>query len=160
MANAEVEKEKRQLELQRQKRHAGGPGGHFIGSDEKASDAGGTFRRLLDLLRPKLPLIILTFIMTIACTVANTYAPMRLAAMVDIIKNGVEAKAAGTEVFHAGTAEKDGQIVTAGGRVLGVVAKADDVKTAVDKAYAGVREISFQDAFYRNDIAHRALERL
>ena len=49
---------------------------------------------------------------------------------------------------------------TAGGRVLGVVAKADDVKTAVDKAYAGVREISFQDAFYRNDIAHRALERL
>ena len=96
MANAEVEKEKRQLELQRQKRHAGGPGGHFIGSDEKASDAGGTFRRLLDLLRPKLPLIILTFIMTIACTVANTYAPMRLAAMVDIIKNGVEAKAAGT----------------------------------------------------------------
>ena len=71
-----------------------------------------------------------------------------------------EAKAAGTEVFHAGTAEKDGQIVTAGGRVLGVVAKADDVKTAVDKAYAGVREISFQDAFYRNDIAHRALERL
>ena len=71
-----------------------------------------------------------------------------------------EAKAVGTEVFHAGTAEKDGQIVTAGGRVLGVVAQADDVKTAVDKAYAGVREISFQDAFYRNDIAHRALERL
>ena len=71
-----------------------------------------------------------------------------------------EAKAVGTEVFHAGTAEKDGQIITAGGRVLGVVAKADDVKTAVDKAYAGVREISFQDAFYRNDIAHRALERL
>ena len=71
-----------------------------------------------------------------------------------------DAKAAGTEVFHAGTAEKDGQIVTAGGRVLGVVAKADDVKTAVDKAYAGVKKISFQDAFYRNDIAHRALERL
>ncbi|MBQ1868073.1 MULTISPECIES: phosphoribosylamine--glycine ligase [Selenomonas] len=71
-----------------------------------------------------------------------------------------DAKAAGTEVFHAGTAEKDGQVVTAGGRVLGVVAKADDVKTAVDKAYAGVKKISFQDAFYRNDIAHRALERL
>lgn len=71
-----------------------------------------------------------------------------------------EAKVSGTEVFHAGTAEKDGQVVTAGGRVLGVVAKADDVKTAVDKAYAGVKKISFQDAFYRNDIAHRALERL
>lgn len=71
-----------------------------------------------------------------------------------------DARAAGVEVFHAGTAEKDGRIVTAGGRVLGVVAKADDVKEAVDKAYTGVRKISFQDAFYRKDIAHRALERL
>ncbi len=74
---------------------------------------------------------------------------------------GLEAAAAkGTVVFHAGTAERDGQIVTNGGRVLGVVAEAGDVKQAVDKAYAGVREISFQDAFYRHDIAHRALERL
>lgn len=74
---------------------------------------------------------------------------------------GLEAAAAkGTVVFHAGTAEHNGQIVTNGGRVLGVVAEAGDVKQAVDKAYAGVREISFQDAFYRHDIAHRALERL
>ena len=63
-------------------------------------------------------------------------------------------------VFHAGTAEKDGKIVTAGGRVLGVVAKAADIKTAVAKAYAGVDKISFKDAFYRKDIAHRALSRL
>lgn len=71
-----------------------------------------------------------------------------------------EAKAAGTEVFHAGTAKKDGRIVTAGGRVLGVAAKAGNVKDAVDKAYVGVKKISFQGAFYRRDIAHRALERL
>jgi phosphoribosylamine--glycine ligase len=62
-------------------------------------------------------------------------------------------------VFHAGTAHKNGQIVTDGGRVLGVVAKAADVRSAVDKAYAGVEKIAFKDAFYRKDIAHRALER-
>lgn len=70
------------------------------------------------------------------------------------------AKDAGALVFHAGTAEQDGAIVTAGGRVLGVVAKAADVKSAVDKAYAGVAKISFDGAFYRKDIAHRALARL
>ena len=71
-----------------------------------------------------------------------------------------EAKAAGTEVFHAGTVKKDGKIVTDGGRVLGVTAKAGNIKDAVDKAYAGVKKISFPGAFYRKDIAHRALERL
>lgn len=70
------------------------------------------------------------------------------------------AEKAGSLVFHAGTAEKDGQIVTAGGRVLGVVAKAADIRSAVDKAYDGVAKISFDGAFHRNDIAHRALERL
>lgn len=75
--------------------------------------------------------------------------------------NGLaEANNSDTVVFHAGTAEKDGKIVTAGGRVLGVVAKAADIKTAVAKAYAGVDKISFKDAFYRKDIAHRALSRL
>ncbi|SHK32624.1 phosphoribosylamine--glycine ligase [Selenomonas ruminantium] len=77
----------------------------------------------------------------------------------DAITGLDEAKAAGALIFHAGTAHKDGQIVTDGGRVLGVVAKADTVRAAVDKAYAGVAKISFKDAFYRKDIAHRALER-
>ena len=89
MANAEVEKEKRQLEMQRMKRHAGGPGGRFIGSDEKANDFKGTMSRLLQLLKPQLPLIILTMIMTVAYTVANTYAPNKLADMVDVITDGV-----------------------------------------------------------------------
>lgn len=74
--------------------------------------------------------------------------------------DGLEkAKAVDTLVFHAGTAEHDGRIVTAGGRVLGVTACAGQVRDAVKKAYDGVRCISFQGAFYRQDIAHRALER-
>ena len=77
----------------------------------------------------------------------------------DAITGLDDAKNAGALIFHAGTAHKDGQIVTDGGRVLGVVAKADTVRAAVDKAYAGVAKISFKDAFYRKDIAHRALER-
>ena len=70
-----------------------------------------------------------------------------------------DAEAKGCHVFHAGTAEKDGKIVTAGGRVLGVVAEAADVRAAVKKAYAGVDAIDFTDKMYRKDIAHRALER-
>lgn len=77
----------------------------------------------------------------------------------DAITGLDDAKAAGALVFHAGTAHKDGHIVTDGGRVLGVVAKSGDVRSAVAKAYAGVEKISFKDVFYRKDIAHRALER-
>ena len=74
------------------------------------------------------------------------------------IKGLADAKSAGSLVFHAGTAWKDGKIVTAGGRVLGVVARADSIREAVTQAYEGVKMIDFQDAFYRRDIAHRALE--
>ena len=77
----------------------------------------------------------------------------------DKIKGLAEAQAAGSLVFHAGTAQKGADIVTNGGRVLGVVAKADNVRAAVDKAYQGAAMISFKDAFYRKDIAHRALNR-
>lgn len=76
-----------------------------------------------------------------------------------VISGLEEAKEAGNLVFHAGTAQKDGNIVTNGGRVLGVVAKAASIREAVDRAYAGVGKISFEDAFYRKDIAHRALSR-
>jgi phosphoribosylamine--glycine ligase len=71
-----------------------------------------------------------------------------------------EAEAAGALVFHAGTTEKNGKIATSGGRVLGVVAEADNIKAAVDKAYEGVKKIHFQGVQYRKDIAHRALERM
>ena len=96
MENEEVEKEKWQLELQRQKRHAGGPGGRFISSGEKARDFKGTMGRLLNLLKPQLPLILLTFVMTIVYTVASTYAPNKLADMVDVISEGYRARQAGT----------------------------------------------------------------
>lgn len=70
-----------------------------------------------------------------------------------------DAEAMGALVFHAGTAMKDGELVTNGGRVLGVVGRGADISSAVDAAYAAATKISFKDAYYRKDIAHRALER-
>ena len=60
-------------------------------------------------------------------------------------------------VFHSGTAIKDGQIVTAGGRVLAISAVALDLQTALNKAYAELAKISFEGMQYRRDIGHRAL---
>ena len=62
-------------------------------------------------------------------------------------------------VFHAGTAKQDTKIVTNGGRVLGVVALGDDIKSAVDTVYKGIKTIDFKDVYYRKDIAHRAFNR-
>lgn len=76
-----------------------------------------------------------------------------------VIKGLDEAKNAGHLVFHAGTSEKDGEIVTSGGRVLNVVDIANDIKEAKDKAYEGVALIKFDGAFNRSDIAYRALNR-
>ena len=63
-------------------------------------------------------------------------------------------------VFHAGTAVKDGSVVTSGGRVLGVTALGAGIREAVAAAYKAVVKISFDGAGYRSDIAHRALARL
>jgi phosphoribosylamine--glycine ligase len=60
-------------------------------------------------------------------------------------------------VFHSGTAIKDGQIVTAGGRVLAISAVAPDLRTALDKAYSELTKIRFEDMQFRRDIGHRAL---
>ena len=65
-----------------------------------------------------------------------------------------------TVVFHAGTALDDQTVVTAGGRVLGITSLGTDLPDALSKAYIAVETISFKDAFYRNDIAHRELRRL
>ncbi len=65
----------------------------------------------------------------------------------------------GVKVFHAGTSFADGQIVTSGGRVLGVTARAASLEWAVARAYEGVRCISFAGMQYRSDIAHRRLTR-
>ena len=69
------------------------------------------------------------------------------------------AAAAGALVFHCGSKAVDGKIVTAGGRVLSVTGMGTTLREAVDTAYAGVKEISFDGMFYRKDIAHRAFER-
>ena len=62
------------------------------------------------------------------------------------------------EVFVAGAALKDGELVTSGGRVLGVTATADTLADAIGKAYENVEKITFEKAFYRRDIGRRALE--
>jgi phosphoribosylamine--glycine ligase len=61
-----------------------------------------------------------------------------------------------TKVFHAGTALKDGQVVTNGGRVLGVTALGQDLKAAQAAAYAAVEKIHFDGAHFRRDIAAKA----
>lgn len=61
-------------------------------------------------------------------------------------------------VIHAGTSEKGGQIVTAGGRVLAVVALGEDLAEARDRAYAGVHEITWPGSQHRTDIALAAVE--
>ena len=63
------------------------------------------------------------------------------------------------KVFHAGTALRDGQVVTSGGRVLCVVGLGNTVAEAAAEAYAAVGEISWEDAFFRRDIGHRAIAR-
>jgi phosphoribosylamine--glycine ligase len=62
-------------------------------------------------------------------------------------------------VFHAGTALKEGKVVTSGGRVLGVTALGNDIQEAIQRAYEAVAKISWEGAYYRKDIGHRALAR-
>ena len=66
----------------------------------------------------------------------------------------------GVTVFHAGTKQDGENIVTAGGRVLGVTAVADGLHDAIQQAYRGVSAIHFDKAHARSDIGYRALEKL
>lgn len=74
--------------------------------------------------------------------------------------SGLDNLPQGVTAYHAGTALQNGQVVTSGGRVLGVTAIDSSMKAAIDKAYAGVQCIQFEDMHYRKDIAHRVLARL
>lgn len=65
----------------------------------------------------------------------------------------------GVKVFHAGTSKRDGEYYTAGGRVLGVTARAGDLESAVARAYEAAGKISFEGVHYRKDIAARALKK-
>jgi phosphoribosylamine--glycine ligase len=68
------------------------------------------------------------------------------------------AKTQDVAVFHAGTQQKDGKIVTSGGRVFGVSALGASIREAQNLAYAGIRKISFTGMHYRTDIAAKALK--
>jgi phosphoribosylamine---glycine ligase len=67
------------------------------------------------------------------------------------------AEVPGVKVFHAGTSEVDGQIVTAGGRVLGVTALGDSIAEAKLQAYTAVKCIRWAGAWCRKDIADKAI---
>ena len=66
-------------------------------------------------------------------------------------------KIAGVAVYHAGTARKNGQLVTAGGRVLTVVGSGGDFTESMTRAYAGVLQIGFEGMQFRHDIGRKAL---
>jgi phosphoribosylamine--glycine ligase len=67
------------------------------------------------------------------------------------------AKLSNVKVFHAGTAMVDGQIVTNGGRVLGVTASGADIRLARGAVYSALERIGFDGAHYRRDIGEKAL---
>lgn len=73
--------------------------------------------------------------------------------------DGLDAAAEHGLVFHAGTAvDESGQVVTSGGRVLGVVGSGETIAESRDTAYAGIEEITFEGARFRRDIAERAVK--
>jgi phosphoribosylamine---glycine ligase len=95
----------------------------------------------------------------ITVVMASKGYPGRYAAGAAI--EGLEEAAAveGVEIFHAGTARRDGATVAAGGRVLNVSALGRSVREARERAYAAVDRIRWSDGFCRRDIGWRALER-
>jgi phosphoribosylamine--glycine ligase len=77
----------------------------------------------------------------------------------DVITGIAEAEATGATVFHAGTQQRDGDLVTAGGRVLGVTAGGASLPEAIDNAYAAAGRVHFERMHYRRDIGHKGLRR-
>lgn len=77
----------------------------------------------------------------------------------DVI-SGLDVQEADCKVFQAGTALKEGAVVTDGGRVLCVTALGEDIAQAQKQAYVALKHIHWDDAFYRSDIGYRAVARL
>ncbi len=63
----------------------------------------------------------------------------------------------GVSVFHAGTTLKDGQVITNGGRVLGVTGLGEDIPRAIERTYQAVKKISWDGVYYRTDVGQKAL---
>ncbi|WP_013323282.1 phosphoribosylamine--glycine ligase [Gloeothece verrucosa] len=70
-----------------------------------------------------------------------------------------QASSLGSVVFHAGTSLKNYQLVTSGGRVLGITAIGDTFEAAIEKVYQGVKAVQFEGMYYRRDIGHRVSAR-
>ena len=77
----------------------------------------------------------------------------------DIISGLDNADDENVKVFHAGTCEQNGEIKTAGGRVLCVTALGDDIQTAQRNAYDAVKKIDWEGAYFRTDIGYRAISK-
>ncbi len=77
----------------------------------------------------------------------------------DVISGLDDAAQLDGKVFHAGTASKEGNVVTSGGRVLCATALGNNVTEAQQQAYELVAKINWQDVYFRTDIAHRAIAR-
>ena len=95
----------------------------------------------------------------VCVVIASGGSPGTFAVGKKIIGLDEAAKVDGVKVFHAGTSRNDGTYLTAGGRVLGVTARAKDLQSAVDRAYQATSKIGFEGSHYRKDIAARALYR-
>lgn len=95
-----------------------------------------------------------------ACVVASSAGyPGSYATGLPISGLGSAARVPGVEVFHSGTAQAGDQLVTSGGRVLGVAAAASSLEEALARAYQAMAEIHFDGVYFRKDIGHRALRR-
>jgi phosphoribosylamine--glycine ligase len=77
----------------------------------------------------------------------------------DVISGLPGHDASDAKVFHAGTGERDGEVVTSGGRVLCVTALCETVSAAQQRAYELVKKINWKDIYYRTDIGYRAVAR-
>jgi phosphoribosylamine--glycine ligase len=77
----------------------------------------------------------------------------------DVISGLPAVEEEGIKVFHAGTQEKDGQVMTNGGRVLCATALGNSVREAQTRAYGLAKRISWDGVYYRTDIGYRAIAR-
>lgn len=93
-----------------------------------------------------------------ACVVASSAGyPGTYKAGFPISGLAAAAQVPGVQIFHAGSVQVGGQLLTAGGRVLAVSATGDTLPQALDRAYQAMGEIHFEGMYYRRDIGHRAL---
>jgi phosphoribosylamine--glycine ligase len=96
-----------------------------------------------------------------ACVVASSSGyPGSYRTGLPISGLGAAGQVAGVQVFHAGSAQVGQQLLTAGGRVLGVTAAAGSLEEALALTYKALAEIDFEGMYYRRDIGHRALKTL